>query len=169
MANEETGKGVWNGIHWRFIGLTVVVLAALQVAGQYLARYPVLESLPLAVLIVSYIVIPRVKERRLANALTGVIAMYVVGLILEAVFDWRSVQSALAQHAVWNLVELNVFPLLLGVLVAFAYLRLTEWSERKRAEAERKRRQEKGVPEPEQRPRVHSKKYAKKKKKNKRR
>lgn len=167
MANQNADGGNWKGIHWRFIGMTVLAIAVLQVIAQYAVHYPILESLPLAVLIVSYVVIPRVKERRLANALTGVVASYVIGLILECVFDWSEILTAIQKGAVANLLELNVFPILLGLVVAFAYLRLTQWSERKRGQMESKRRAKLGTPEPAPQRRVHSDKYAKKKKKKK--
>lgn len=164
MANRNANGGIWNGLHWRFTGLVVLAIAVLQVIAQYAVHYPILESLPLAVLIISYVIIPRVKERRLTNALIGVIASYIVGLILELSLNRNEILLAIHQHAVPNLLELNVFPLLLGVVVAFAYLRLTEWSERKRSQMETKRRSERGVPDPVPQRRVHSDKYTKKKK-----
>jgi membrane-bound ClpP family serine protease len=135
-----TGNGVWNGWHWRLVGSTVAIIAVLQLVMKYAMHYPLVQSLPLAVLIVVYIVVPRLKQRRLANAVAGVVASFIIGAILELTLE-NYFNLAVHQGVVWQLVLTNlVFPLLLGLVMAFAYVKLNAWSERKRMETEAKRR-----------------------------
>jgi small-conductance mechanosensitive channel len=146
--SEETQAGVRNGIYWRFLGLSVIGIAVLQVIALYAMHYLISQSLPLAELIVAYLVIPRAKERRLTNALIGVLASFVIGVLLE-IFLEKDLQAAIASHQVMSYVEMFVlFPLILGLIVSYAYLRLTEWSEKKRATLEEKRRKERAETAP---------------------
>lgn len=163
MSNNETQAGVRNGIYWRFLGLSVLAVAALQVVAKYALHYPIVQSLPLAELIVAYLVIPRAKERRLMNAIIGVLASFVVGVLL-AIFVEKDLQQAIAAHQLVPFLELYIaFPLLLGLVVAFAYLRLTEWSEKKRSQIEEKRNRDRAGSEPTPPVRRHAGKGKKKK------
>lgn len=168
MNEQHSAPGVWNGIHWRFVGITVVAIAVLQVIASFAFKYPVLMSLPLALLVVSYLVIPRVKVRRLMNAMIGVVAMFIIGVLLELFVDGNPMVAAqTAKVTPLNYVESNGFALVLGLVVAFAYLKLTEWSEKKRAQSEARRSAERAVSEPARPVRRHNSKYAKKKKRKK--
>ncbi|MCL6517753.1 hypothetical protein [Alicyclobacillus sp.] len=160
--NESTTPGVWRGWYWRLMAWTIVAVVILQVAAYYLVpnHYPISQSMLLAMLVVSYIVIPRAQERRLANALVAIAITFVINLILEAVVE-RGWQTAAATHQLGPYVELNVLYLVFSFAMAYIYLRLTQWSDRKRAELEAKRRAERAKDEPVRR-RVHSKKKKKK-------
>jgi membrane-bound ClpP family serine protease len=162
-ANEyTTNKWVRNGWYWRFVGLTVLSIAALQIVLKLTLKYDLVQSLPLALLVVSYIILPRVEERKLGNAIAGVVAMFIVNLVLLPTFELDLMKQVWQAHIFWQFAALNLLlPLLLGLVMAYFYLRLTQWSERKRAELEAKRR---ASAEPEQRPvRRHHRKKKKKK------
>ncbi|QSO53287.1 hypothetical protein JZ785_05280 [Alicyclobacillus curvatus] len=165
MTNGGSQPGIKNGIYWRFLGISVVGVAVLQVVAKFALKYPIFQSLPLAELIVAYLIIPKAKERRLTNAVVGVLAAFVVGVLLDF-FVERSPQLAMSQGTFIQFIELYIlFPLLLGLVVAFAYLRLTEWSEKKRAAIEQKRSQERAGKEPAPPVRRHSANSRNKKKK----
>ncbi|QSO45925.1 hypothetical protein [Alicyclobacillus mengziensis] len=165
MSNDGSQPGIKNGIYWRFLGISVVGVAVLQVVAKYAVHYPIYQSLPLAELIVAYLIIPRAKERRLTNALVGVVAAFVVGVLLDFLVE-KSPQLAMQQGTFMQFLELYIlFPLLLGLVVAFAYLRLTEWSEKKRSALEQKRNQDRASHEPAPPVRRHSPNSRKKKKK----
>lgn len=134
MDIQSSSKGIYNGWHYRFVGIVVALLAVLQILAHMTLKYTVATSLPLAVVVVSYIVAPRVKERRLANTIAGVLGIFVIDLLLE-VF-WEHAQSP----SMANFLELNGFALVMGIVLAFLYLKLTQWSEKKRAELDAKRR-----------------------------
>ncbi|GMA52346.1 hypothetical protein GCM10025857_37030 [Alicyclobacillus contaminans] len=163
MTEYTTSKGVWNGWYWRLIGGATLAIAALQLLLKGIIHYPLFSGLPLAVMIIVYIIVPRAKERTLANAIVAVVVMYVVSAALAFGFEWNTVALYAAHHLLplFILQEL-VIPLLLGVVLAYVYLRLSRWSDRKRAEIEAKRRQEQAADAPP-RKRVHSKKRRKKK------
>ncbi|GGI96324.1 hypothetical protein GCM10010885_02460 [Alicyclobacillus cellulosilyticus] len=138
MGEYTTQQGIWNGWYWRFLALLVLAVAVLQSLAAAFLHYPITTSLPLALLVVAYMTAPRVKERRLANTLAGVVAMFLVNLLLEWVFD-----RALLLKEGWLVVaEANGFALAVGLAMAYLYLRLTIWSERKREELESRRRQQ---------------------------
>ena len=164
LAEFTTSKGVWNGWHWRYVSLTVLALAVLQVVAFYAFHYPLLSSLPIAVLSVAYIVILRVRERRLNNALLAVVATFVIGLVLQLALEAKG-QAFHGKQAAgfW---ETNGLTLVMGLVMGYAYLRLTEWSERKRGEMEAKRAKSAGSMSSTSPVRRHS---GKKKKKNRRR
>lgn len=138
LAVFSFSKPVINGWHWRTITLTVAAIALLQVVLDQMTRhYSVVATAPLGVLFVGYIIIPKVKERRVANALVGVIAVFVIDLILQLGLDFHGLPPAGSQRL---FLEDNLMSLVLGALVCFGYTKLTEWSERKRGEREAKRR-----------------------------
>ncbi|SFU89230.1 hypothetical protein [Alicyclobacillus macrosporangiidus] len=160
--NAPTTPGVWRGWHWRLMAWTIAVIVVLQVAAYYFVpnHYPIVQSTLLAMLIVSYVIIPRAQERRLANAFVAIAVTFLIDLALEALIE-RGWQTAAATHQLLPYVELNALYLVFSFAMAFIYLRLTQWSDRKRAELEAKRRAERMKDEPVRR-RVHSKKKKKK-------
>jgi hypothetical protein len=105
-------------------------------------------------MVISYLVIPRAKERRLLNALLGVAAMFVLDLALE-IFAEHDLTVALHSGQLGQFIQLNVFGVLLGVAVAYAYLRLSLWSEQKRMDREAKHRSERDVQSSTVQRRVH--------------
>ncbi len=163
-ANEyTTNKWTWKGWRWRFVGLTVLSIAVLQIVMLFTLKYDLVQSLPLAVLIISYIIVPRVEERKLGNAIAGVIAMFIVDVILLLAFEFNLFKQAWQMHVFWQFIGLNlVIPLLLGLFLAYFYLRLTRWSEKKRAEIEAKRRASAAASESRPVRRHHKKKKRKK-------
>jgi hypothetical protein len=152
-----TGSGVWRGWYLRVLAITVVVIVALQLIAKYTVHYPLLYTLVMAEMIACYFIVPRVKERPIANALAGVIALFVINMVLQLELEWP-----ILHQVGWNgvLIE-DGLALLLGVVWSVMYHRLNEWSERKRAEAEAKRRQQAQSEEPPPDRRGHSR-YAKK-------
>jgi len=135
LEEYTTGNGIYKGFYWRYIILVVLAISALELVALYAVHYPMVTSLSLAVLIVSYVVIPRTRERRLANAIASVILTVIVGVVLQIIFDRQSV----AVYHLAGVVELDALALLLGLVVAYLYLRLTMWSERRRAQVDAKR------------------------------
>ncbi|CAM3799538.1 hypothetical protein [Alicyclobacillus pomorum] len=163
MSEYTTDKGIWNGWYWRLIGLSVMSIAIVQLLLKYVIHYSLFVSLPMAVLVISYIVVPRAKERTLANALLGVFSMFVVSAALALIFEPAVVQQAAKQHIVRQfLLEYLALPLLLGITLAYGYLRLSQWSDKKRAELEEKRRAQMVADKPVPPRRIHRKKKRKK-------
>ncbi|MCL6636810.1 MAG: hypothetical protein K6T26_02570 [Alicyclobacillus sp.] len=158
MTDLTTDRGIWRGWHWRLGGLTVAAVLVLQVIAYFAVHYPLEQSLLLAMLMVSYVIIPKAQERRLANAMAGVVVTFVLGLLLQFLLEdtWA---KALAQGEWLSLAELNVLNLAVGLSMAYLYLRLTQWSERKRSAAAAQRAAESRPPHTHRR--VHRKKKRK--------
>lgn len=143
MENYTTGKGIWNGWYYRLIGTVVLVVAILQVLAQYLLKnYPIVTTVPVAIVIVAYLIIPRIRERRLGNAILGVVVAFVVDVILELVLPLPN--GAHFPRSV--VVQSNALALVMGIVLAYLYLKLTIWSEKKRLELEQKRQESLGAP-----------------------
>lgn len=140
MRKFNWSDPVVDGWHWRFVGLTVVAILFLQIVADYLLKYRVVTTVPLGVLFAAYVIIPRIKERRLGNALAGAIAVFIVDVILEIVLDYHGTQFAAANRSAF--LQFNVYALLLGIAVCYGYLKLTQWSERKRDQMAERRRNE---------------------------
>ncbi|WDL96982.1 hypothetical protein [Alicyclobacillus sp. ALC3] len=160
MPEFNFSKPVVNGWHWRTLALTVAAIAVLQVILNLVTRYSVATTAPLGVLFVGYLVIPKIKERRLGNALVGVTAIFVIDLILQVLLDTHG-KNAVSQAV---FVEENGMSLLLGAFVCFGYTRMTDWSDRKREEREARRRAQTSPAQAEVHPtrRHHSKKKRRK-------
>lgn len=137
LSEFTTSPGIWKGWHWRTISITVAAVAILQVIAYYLFKYNLVSSLPIAVLSVSYLVILRVKERRLANALVAVAAAFVAGVILQVALQHYGMTLHGAEFNFW--LQSDLWTLAMGLVMAYAYLLLTQWSERKRAQLDAKR------------------------------
>lgn len=137
MSEFTTSSGVWKGWHWRYVSITVLVIALLQALAYLTFQYNLVSSLPIAVLSVSYLVILRVKERRLANALVAVLASFVIGVILQISLQHYGYTWHGQQFLYW--LQSDAWTLVIGLVMAYAYLRLTQWSERKRGELDAKR------------------------------
>lgn len=152
----------WKGLEWKLVGFSVAGIIALQLVAHYfLIHYQIIQSLSLTVLLVSYIIIPRAKSRKLANALVGVIAVWVIGVVLEITLE-HGLSSAIHLGEVMPFIELTVIPLLLGIAMAYGYLRLTTWSTRKRMEMDARRKEGKSAPTSQPAKRVHHKNRRKK-------
>lgn len=137
MEQYTTGNGIYKGIYWRYIGLITLALSALEVVAHYALKYPLISSLGLAEVVMVYLVVPRTKERRLTNAILAVVATEVVGIILQLFLG----TGELAKYKLSGVVGFDAFSLALGVVAAYLYLRLSIWSDRKRAETDAKRAQ----------------------------
>lgn len=125
----------WRGWHWQFILVIVVVLGALQTVADIWFRYPLTTSMPLAILLTIYLVVPRTKEQGLANTIASVILMFLVDLLLQF-----SLPLPANMHATTlSLLEMDAYVLVFGLIMAFVFLRLTRWSDKKRIEMENKR------------------------------
>ncbi|MCL6631605.1 MAG: hypothetical protein K6T63_03155 [Alicyclobacillus herbarius] len=132
------GSGVWRGWHLKTVGLTVISLVVLQLIAKYAVHYPLLYTVALAEIIACYFIVPRVKERTVANALAGAIALFVINMVLQFELEW----PILAQVGWRGTLLEDGFALLIGLVWSVLYFRLNAWSERKRLEAEEKRRKE---------------------------
>ena len=137
LSEFTTSPGIWKGWHWRTISLTVAAVAVLQLIAYYLFTYDLVSSLPIAVLSVSYLVILRVRERRLANALVAVGGAFIVGVILQIALQHYGTTLHGAKFAFW--LQSDLWTLAMGLVMAYAYLMLTQWSERKKAQLDAKR------------------------------
>jgi hypothetical protein len=143
LENYTTAKGIWNGWYYRLIGIVVLAVAILQVLAQYLLKnYPIIMTVPVAIVIVAYLIIPRIRERRLGNAILGVVAAFVVDVILEFVLPLPNG----VHFPLGVVVQSNALALVMGIVLAYLYLKLTIWSEKKRLELEQKRQENMGTP-----------------------
>lgn len=158
--SENQSANLLQGFQWKLIGASVGIIVVLQVVAAYAIQYPIVQSLSLTVLLVSYIIIPRAKSRKFQNAVVAVVLTWIIGVVLDIAVapEWK---TAVKEKLVMPHIELLVVPLLLGIAVAYGYMRLTDWSTRKRTEIENKR---KATSTPTALParRVHSKKKRKK-------
>lgn len=157
---EYKSENMLKDLQWKLIGLSVAGISVLQVIAYYAMKFPLIQSLSLTVLLVSYIIIPRVKERKFANAVVGVIGVWIIGVLLEVGLEkyWTFGKGT---GQILPFIEMCVYPLLLGIVVSYGYMRLTNWSNRKRSEIDARKRV---VNAPTSIPlqRVHSKKKRKK-------
>ena len=158
MSDWTTSAGIWKGWYWRYVSLTILAIAVLQVIAFYVVPYDLLNSLPIAVLSISYLVILKVKERRLANALVAVALAFVLGVVLQLTLEYHGLPHG-KQLGFW--LQSNGWTLLMGGLMAYAYLRLTQWSEKKRTQLEAKRKSEKVAERPQPQKRNHKKRKGK--------
>ncbi len=136
MSENENQPGVWNGWHWRFLTILVLAICALELLAYETMKYPMITSVTLGVLVVIYVVIPRLKERRLAHSIIGVVAVVLITAALEAYFEPElfRVKGGIGAYFLYN-----GLALVIGIAMSFLYLRLNDWSMRKRAEADAKR------------------------------
>lgn len=159
LTEFNFSKPVINGWHWRTLAITVVAIAALQVILDLAtSKYNIVMTTPIAVLFVGYLVIPRIKERRVGNAVVGVLAIFAIDLILQVTLDAHG--KTPVTGAIF--LEENAMSLLLGAFVVFGYTRMTAWSDRKREEREAKRRGEAAPAQNHPPRRHHSKKKRRK-------
>lgn len=161
MSEYSNGNGVWNGWHWRFLTILVLAICGLELLAYKTMKYPMITSVTLGVLIVIYVAIPRLKERRLAHSLIGVVAVVIITSALEAYFE-----PDLFQNGVNAFLLYNGLALLIGIGMSFAYLKITDWSNAKRVQMEAKRRDQPGTTTPVQPQRRHSRGKKKKNKKH---
>jgi hypothetical protein len=159
LSEFTTSSGVWKGWHWRYVSVTVLVVGLLQAIANLTFNYDLVSSLPIAVLSVSYLVILKVKERRLANAMAAVIATFILGVILQVSLQHYGYTWHGQKFLYW--VQSDAWTLAIGVVMAYAYLRLTQWSERKRGELDAKRAAKSQQPSTTQPVRRHHKKRKK--------
>lgn len=134
--NENQQPGVWNGWHWRFLTILVIAICLLELIAYKTVSYPMDTSVMLGALIVVYAVIPRLKERRLAHSIIGVVAVVIITVALEAYFEPA---LFVGKAAVDNFLMGNGLSLIVGILMSYFYLRMTDWSTRKRMESDAKR------------------------------
>jgi len=134
LDNQLEQGSFFNGMRWKLVGLSVFAIAVLELCAAVFAKYPIATSLPLGLFIVGYIVVPRVKEYRYKNVFIGVIASFIIGVILELYIPGKTLYKSTA-----GLLEFNLFYLLLGLVWSYVFIRLTTWSERKRLESDGKR------------------------------
>ena len=134
--NENQQPGVWNGWHWRFLTILVVAICLLELIAWETLHYSMVTSVTLGVLIVIYVVIPRLTERRLAHSIIGVVAVVILTMAMEGFFesDIFKVSGGPGYYFLYN-----GLALVIGIAMSFLYLRLTDWSARKRAENDAKR------------------------------
>jgi len=150
----NTSKWRYQGWAWGYVGLTVLAVAVLQVIAKFAINYPLINTGQLAVFVVVWFIVPRIRERRLGNTLAGVILVFVLDLILQLLLDPKSFTTHLMQT-----LQLNGFILATGLLIGYLYLRLSTWSENKRAQMDAKRNQTAGKQTASEKPkqRVHRK------------
>jgi hypothetical protein len=138
MSENQSGN-LRQDLQWKLIGASVGIIVVLQVVAYYAIHYPLVQSLSLTVLLVSYIIVPRAKARKFENAVAGVIFTWIIGVVLDIALN-KGWATALKNKQVMPYIELMVVPLLLGIAVAYGYMRLTNWSARKRTEIDNKRK-----------------------------
>lgn len=166
MNGLMDGQGIKYGIYWRMVGLTVLLIAVLQLLAFYAFHYPFTTSMPLAVLLVTYITVPRTKERRLLNAVLGVVLVFVIGLVFELLLQGLDpTLQKLPGPSTWGFWLNNAFYLVFGLLMSYVFLLVTQWSERKRVQMEEKRAREQA---PNDRPTAQVRHHRTKKKRKRR-
>lgn len=160
MSDNSNGKGVWNGWHWRYLTILVLAICILELVAFKAANYPMNASVTLGVLIVIYVTVPRLKERRLAHSLIGVVAVVLITSALEAYFE-----PALFKAGPNAFFLMNGLALLIGIGMSYLYIKITDWSNAKRAQSEAKRREKVSPSTPSQPQRRHTQGRKKKNKK----
>jgi membrane-bound ClpP family serine protease len=153
VSDYTTGNGVYNGWHWRYIGIASIGVVLLQIISFYTIHWPILESTQIAMFIVLWFIISRVRERRFLNGLAGTIVVFIVGLVLQFTID--PVTKQMPTREFW---QSNITIFAISILLAYLYTKMQAWSERKREQMEAKRRGKMAASKPD-RPqvRVHRK------------
>ncbi len=158
MSDYTTGKGVYKGWYWRFVGLAVLGVILLQIISFYTIKWPILESTQIAMFLVIWLVISRIQERRLANAIAGSVLVFVIGLVLQFTLD--PLVARTSPGVFW---KSNLMILVVSILLAYLYAKMQGWSERKRDQLEAKRKEKMGVTKTDRPPvRTHRKKKRRK-------
>lgn len=134
--SENQQPGVWNGWHWRFLTILVIAICLLELIAYEVVHYPMDTSVMLGALIVVYAVIPRLKERRVAHSIIGVVAVVIITTALEGYFEPNLLVGKIGFE---DFLMGNGLALVVGILMSYLYLRLTDWSARKRGQTEAKR------------------------------
>ncbi len=157
MSDYSTGNGIYNGWHWRNVGIASIGVVILQIISFYTIHWPILESTQIGMFIVLWFIISRVQERRFLNGLAGTIIVFIIGIILQYTIDPAT--KHMSTLAFW---QSNLMILVVSILLAYLYTKMQGWSERKREQLEAKRKEKMSASKPE-RPqvRVHRKKKKK--------
>lgn len=152
-AKDGAQKGTWNGWQWRYLGLTVLGLAVLQTIAWVFEHISIVQTGEFAMMIIIGFIGPRIQARRLANTMAAVIASWVLSVVLQLIFFTPT------------LIKESLLPdlliLVIGIVIAYFFEKITTWSERKRSEMDAKRRVEEKVnanTEDKPKVRVHRKK-----------
>lgn len=154
MAKPLSKAGVWNGWYWRYITMTVLVLAILQVIALYAFHYQILFSSQFSMIVMMWLITPRVEQRKYANTVVAIVAMFLIGIVFQLTLTKNELQTMTPSGFVIQ----NVTTLVIAILISYLYVRMSVWSDRKRAAIEAKKRSDKGSSTPERPQRVHHKK-----------
>jgi hypothetical protein len=137
MANPLISGGSWNGWYIRYLTLLVLMLGALQTVAFYTIHYPLMYSSEFAMIVVMWLVIPRVQERRLANTIAGVCGAFVIGVLLQLTVGAATTKST----GILEMLGQNALILVIALALSYLYLRVTIWSDRKKVQLENKRKE----------------------------
>jgi hypothetical protein len=160
LADGLQDPGVWKGWYWRYGALAVAAIAILETAIYLAFKWSIFQNTLLGLLIVVYLMAVRAKERRLANMMAAVAVLFVIDVLLQVYVE----RLPSASGFTWSsFAENNALYLVIALVWSYLYLRLLQWTERKRSELEARRRAE----TESERPRVRH--HRKKKKKRGRR
>jgi hypothetical protein len=158
VSDYTTGNGVYKGWYWRYIGIATIGIVLLQVISFYTIHWPIMESTQIAMFIVLWFIISRVRERRFLNGLAGTIIVFLIGLVLQYTVGIAQTRQ-MTTLSFW---QSNLMILVVSVLLAWLYTKMQLWSERKRAQMETKRRDKMATTSQEHpQVRVHRKKKKK--------
>ena len=131
---------VWRGWHWQLILIVVVGIGIIQAVADVWFHYSVTLSIPMAVLLTIYLVVSRTNVKRLANTLAAVVLTVLINVLMQALFPIPKAAGGVKQLAISDATML-----FFGLIMGFVFLRMTMFSERKRAELDEKRTREKAT------------------------
>jgi type VI protein secretion system component VasK len=156
-----------NNIEWRRIlisGVGVGLIAG--VIPMFFGAELLYTTMPIAMMISAYLLIPRVESKRfwngfLVSALTAVVAVVIYFVYMYARFGGETATPSLKAA----LTQLPLLILMISLFGSWLFAKTHEWSLKKREELEAKRAARKEQRRNMHRSRGTKKKYKKKKKK----
>ncbi|MDP9728791.1 hypothetical protein ACOJUR_10555 [Alicyclobacillus tolerans] len=135
MANSWMDGGTWRGFHIRYLAILSVSFAVLQAVAYYTVHYPLMFSSEFAMILMMWLIIPRLTERRLANTFAGVTTTFLLGLILQFTIGLEITEKG----GIWYTLGQNLLIFVVALALSYLYLRVSIWSDRKKAELEKRR------------------------------
>lgn len=138
-------QGIWHGWYWRFVSVTVIVLAILEIVAFYLSKgkYSFIMSGEFAMFVSALLVVQRAKQHRTLNVLIAVLATYIINLIFQLTLDY----GGSMHYGVRSFIQQNAVIGFIGILFCVIYARTTAWSDKRRRQVDEKRREKQATTE----------------------
>jgi hypothetical protein len=128
------------GLNWRFVLITAGVLGLLGgILPAFLGDQYLFTTLPIAMMFSSFFLVPRIQERRLPSAIW--VSLLTAAFALAVFFGWQyaTLDPAFAAANLKSvLYNLPFLILIISLFGSFVFVKVHEWTERKKAELEAK-------------------------------